>query len=116
MDFMTSIKYNFENYFSITGRASRSEYWWFTLFMLILYVIAGIMDSVVGFPIFYLTTALILLAPSICVAIRRMHDVNKSGWWLLVSFIPLVGALYLLYLLVTKGTDGDNDFGADPLT
>jgi uncharacterized membrane protein YhaH (DUF805 family) len=116
MDFMTAVKYNLNNYFTIEGRAQRSQYWWFALFALILYVVAMVLDSAVGFPIFYMITALALLAPSICVGIRRLHDKDKSGWWLLIGFIPIVGGLYLLYLFVTRGTEGDNRFGPDPLT
>lgn len=115
MDFMTAVKYCFDNYFSIAGRAQRSQYWWFSLFALITYAIAATLDSMVGYPIFYMIAALALLAPSICVSIRRMHDKDKSGWWLLISFVPVIGALYILYLFVTPGTTGDNRFGPDPL-
>ncbi len=115
MDFMTAVRYNFQNYFNIEGRAQRSQYWWFTLFMFLVYIGAGVLDVLVGFPIFYMIAALGFLAPSICVAIRRMHDHDKSGWWLLIGFVPVVGFLYLLYLFVIPGTAGDNNFGPDPL-
>lgn len=115
MDFMTAVRTCLNKYFVIEGRAARSEYWWFSLFMLIVYVVAMIIDSVIGFPLFYMIAALGFLAPSICVSIRRMHDKDKSGWWLLIAFVPIVGALYLLYLFVLPGTAGDNRFGSDPL-
>lgn len=115
MDFMTAVRTCLNKYFVIEGRAARSEYWWFYLFMIIVYVVAMIIDSVIGIPLFYLIAALGLLAPSICASIRRMHDKDKSGWWLLIAFVPIVGVLYLLYLFVTRGTVGDNRFGPDPL-
>lgn len=115
MDFMTAVKFCFSNYFSIEGRAQRSQYWWFSLFTIIVYIVGAALDAITQLPIFYMIAALALLAPSICVAIRRLHDKDKSGWWLLVAFIPVLGSLYLLYLFVTRGTDGENRFGPDPL-
>ena len=112
---MTAIKHNFKNYFVISGRASRSEYWWFYLFLVVMITASNFIDFFVGFPIFALSTILIFLSPFICVSIRRLHDVNKSGWWYLIVLVPFIGPLYILYLFVIKGTDGDNDFGADPL-
>lgn len=115
MDFMTAVKTCFSKYFTIQGRAQRSEYWWYALFTIIVAIIATLIDSMIGVPIFYLIFALGTLAPSICVAIRRIHDKDKSGWWLLIGLVPIIGALYLLYMFVTRGTEGDNRFGPDPL-
>jgi uncharacterized membrane protein YhaH (DUF805 family) len=115
MDFMTAVKTCINKYFSIQGRAQRSEYWWYTLFIIIVTIIAMVVDMAIGFPLFYMIVALGTLAPSICVAIRRMHDKGKSGWWLLIGLIPIIGGLYILYMFVTRGTEGDNDFGPDPL-
>ncbi len=115
MDFMTAVKFCLNNYFTIQGRGQRSQYWWFYLFFVILTVVANVIDGMTGIPILSLIVALGLLAPNICVAIRRMHDKDKSGWWLLIAFVPLIGFLYILYLFVTRGTEGDNRFGPDPL-
>lgn len=115
MDFMTAVKFCFNNYFSIDGRAQRSQFWWFYLFFIIIYIVAALLDKAVDIPLFTLIATLAFLAPYICVAIRRMHDKDKSGWWLLISFVPIIGVLYLLYLFVTRGTVGDNRFGPDPL-
>lgn len=115
MDFMTAVKHCFNNYFVIDGRAQRSQYWWYALFTFIVAIVATGLDTVIGFPILYMIFALGTLAPSICVGIRRMHDKDKSGWWLLISFVPIIGILYVLYLFVTPGTAGDNRFGPDPL-
>jgi uncharacterized membrane protein YhaH (DUF805 family) len=79
MDFMPAVKTCFNKYFTIAGQASRSEYWCFTLFSIIVYIITGILGAITQFPIFYMIAALALLAPSICVAIRRMHDKDNSG-------------------------------------
>ena len=115
MDFMTAVKTCLNKYFTIEGRASRSEYWWFYLFILIIIILANVIDIAIELPLFNLIATLAILAPFICVAIRRMHDKDKSGWWLLIIFVPLLGALYILYLFVTRGTQGDNRFGPDPL-
>jgi uncharacterized membrane protein YhaH (DUF805 family) len=115
MDFITAVKTCFSKYFTIEGRAARSEYWWFYLFTLILTIIANLIDVSMQNILFSLIVTLAILAPSICAAIRRMHDKDKSGWWLLILFVPLIGLLYILYLFVTRGTEGDNRFGPDPL-
>jgi uncharacterized membrane protein YhaH (DUF805 family) len=115
MDFMTAVKFCLNNYFTIEGRAQRSQYWWFYLFVLIIIFVASMIDAITGLPVFGLIAMLAILAPYICVAIRRMHDKDKSGWWLLISFVPVIGFFYLLYLFVTRGTEGENRFGPDPL-
>jgi uncharacterized membrane protein YhaH (DUF805 family) len=115
MDFMTAVKTCISKYTTIEGRASRSEYWWFYLFNIILLIVASVLDAMIGLPLFALVVTLGLIAPGICVSIRRMHDKNKSGWWLLISFVPLIGFLIILFLFVTRGTEGENDFGPNPL-
>lgn len=73
----------------------------------------------VSFPvlpmIFLLGFMLVTLVPNISVMVRRLHDTNRTGWWFWISLIPLLGLLILLYFFVSKGTDGDNDYGPDPL-
>ena len=121
MTFNQSIRTCFQKYVDFTGRAPRSEYWWFTLF-LILGNLAATMIDVTMFSvaadqygplnsIFSLAT----LLPGIAVSIRRLHDVDRSGWWLLIMFIPLIGWLVLLFWEVSPGTPGANRFGPDPL-
>lgn len=108
-----------EKFLTTFGRASRSEYWWFALFNLtaivgILLVASTVLGDTVG--IFLAGTAgLILLIPSLTVAIRRLHDRNMSGWWLLLAFIPNLGQLALFILYALPGTAGPNRFGPDPL-
>ncbi len=112
-----------ERYADFQGRSRRSEYWWFYLFQVLLsfagQILAGILGAIL--PILGLIVAILLvvaflglLIPGIAVSIRRLHDLDKSGWWLLIGLIPLVGLIVLLYFFCSKGTDGDNRFGPDP--
>ena len=107
-------------YADFSGRAPRAEYWWFYLMVIIGYFVASILDSVVGtggmmrsFGVLTMIVMLGLLLPSIAAGVRRLHDTDRSGWWLLIAIIPLIG-LVLIYFLVLEGTKGDNRFGPDP--
>ena len=117
MDFQTAVRTCFQKYATISGRARRSEYWWFVLFLFAGNVVLGLVDQIVfgsaqvRSAIFGLTT----LVPSICAAARRLHDTGRSAWWLLLIIIPLIGFLVLLWWFVQKGTDGSNEYGPDPL-
>ena len=117
MNFFEAISSGFRNYVNFSGRAARSEYWYWTLFTAIAYIVAYIIDSVVD-PDTQVVTGLFALAtiiPSIAIAVRRLHDLDRTGWWFLLGFIPLIGAIILLIWYATKGTDGPNRFGPDPL-
>lgn len=110
-----------KDYAVFDGRAGRSEYWMFFLINLLIAIALAVLDGVIGtldmfagIGLLGLLYALAVLLPSIGVAIRRLHDTGRSGWWLLVGFIPLVGGIILLVLLVLKGTDGDNAYGPPP--
>jgi uncharacterized membrane protein YhaH (DUF805 family) len=111
----------FQNYANFSGRARRSEYWYFFLAYLITAIIASIIDNVVGlnfdplpYGVFYIANAILVLIPSIAVGIRRLHDVGKSGWFVFVALIPLVGAIWLLVVLCKDGDQGTNAYGPDP--
>jgi uncharacterized membrane protein YhaH (DUF805 family) len=107
----------FMKYVSFEGRAARPEYWWWVLFVvgvaIILLVLGSLVlgaDSGAGSVLtglFYLATFL----PGLAVTVRRLHDSDRSGWWLLLAFIPLIGSLVLLYFLVQPGTQGPNQYG-----
>ncbi len=109
-----------EKYFDFNGRARRSEYWWFALFSWVGTFVLSLLDNVVfgsasGYSILATIWGLAILLPSIAVGVRRLHDLDKSGWWLLLSLIPIIGFLILLFWFVQQGTRGQNQFGDDPL-
>jgi len=110
-----------KKYADFSGRAPRAEYWWFYLLIIIGYVIATILDSTLGFTgavgpygVIMAVFALAMLIPSIAAGIRRLHDTDRSGWWLLIALVPLIGAIVLIVFFVTQGTVGVNRFGPDP--
>ena len=113
MPFMDASKTCVQKSFTIEGRASRSEYWWFYLAFMIANIGLTIVDSALGTPLAFLLLALI--PASFCAAIRRMHDIGKSGWWMLISLIPLIGGLVLLYWFIFDGGQPHaNQYGAVP--
>jgi uncharacterized membrane protein YhaH (DUF805 family) len=110
-----------QQYAVFNGRATRSEYWYFVLFNLLITIGLSIIDSLTGS--FSLETgigilggiyALAVLIPSIAVAVRRLHDANRTGWWLLISFIPLIGLIVLIIFLTTDSQTGSNQYGENP--
>ena len=111
----------FKQYADFKGRARRKEYWMFILFNMIFAAVAVILDNVLGIamesigygPIYGLYM-LALIIPSLAVGVRRLHDVGKSGWMMLISFIPLVGGIWLFVLFVTDGNLGENEYGLNP--
>ncbi len=116
MDMQQAIKSCFNQYISFSGRASRSEFWYFFLFGIILSAMAGFIDGGFYHSIWSLESlvSIVLFLPTIAVGSRRMHDSNRSEYWLLLVFIPVVG-LILLFFFAQLGTEGDNQYGPDPL-
>lgn len=96
-----------KNYATFSGRARRSEYWYFTLFHVIILITLTLIDTAMDSKLFQNLYSLIILLPSIAVGVRRMHDVGKSGWFLLIP-------IYNLILACTEGDTGENAFGPDP--
>jgi uncharacterized membrane protein YhaH (DUF805 family) len=115
MGFGEAIASGFSNYVGFTGRAQRSAYWFWALFEVLVLVAALVIDAVIGVSILYPLGALALFLPSLAVGVRRLHDLDKSGWWLLIGLIPLVGGIILLVWFCSRGTVGGNRFGSDPL-
>ena len=110
-----------KQYADFSGRARRKEYWMFTLFNIIFAIVAMIIDNVVGtaspelgYGVFYGLYALAVFIPGLAVAVRRLHDVGKSGWMILIALIPLIGAIWLLVLMVTDSNPGENQYGQNP--
>ncbi len=97
------------------GRAGRGEFWWFVLANFIVYVALAILLQISNiFLIVERLFALAMIVPSIAVAIRRLHDTDKSGWLLLIGLVPLIGAIILLVFYIQEGTNGPNQYGAGP--
>ena len=94
------------------GRASLSEFWWFQLVLIISLWISSITDPSV-FSIFFLGLFLIMLISSLSAGVRRLHDTNKSGIYITIIFIPLIGIIILIFLLITTGTKGKNKYGTN---
>lgn len=107
-------KKGMRNYVNFSGRARRKEFWYFALVQVGLTVLAMIMDAIIFSAetgLFYIVVALGLFLPSLAVTIRRLHDTSHSGWWFLISFIPLVGSILLLVYLVRDTTPETNQWG-----
>lgn len=116
MGFKEAIASGFGNYAKFAGRASPSEFWFWQLFIFLAAFAAGVVDAVIepdGSVIASLWS-LAVLVPSIAVAVRRLHDAEMSGWWLLLIFVPLIGFVMLIIWWIGRGTPGYNRFGADP--
>lgn len=113
--------YCLQHYADFNGRARRSEYWYFVLFNFIVSiligftfgVIAGILDMPALVYLAYLWSLAVFI-PSLAVSVRRLHDIGRSGWWLLLSLIPLVGAIILIIWHCTDSQPGANQYGPNP--
>lgn len=135
MEFSQAVKTCCKNkYFKISGRASRSEFWWFQVFIwgsiILATITLGLLFGATGgseglLTLIVLATSvfyLILIPPTITAMVRRFHDINMSGWWVLgfsilnaIPYLGIISALVMLYFLIKKGTSGDNRFGLDPV-
>ena len=118
MSFGQAIASGFQNYVNFSGRAARSEFWFWTLFSFLATAAAGIVDMVAFAnaavsPLNSLVS-LALLLPSLAVSVRRLHDLDRTGWWLLLV-LTVIGAILLLIWNCMKGATGPNRFGPDPL-
>lgn len=110
-----------KNYAGFSGRARRKEYWMFALFNTIFFIVAMILDNVlgtaiegVGYGLFYFLYTLAVLIPGLAVSVRRLHDIGKSGWMILIVLIPIIGWIWLLVLMVTDSNPGENQYGPNP--
>ena len=124
MNFFESIKSCFIRYTDFSGRSMRSEYWNFTVFVSILYIVAELIDvKIAGVPYldyYGMGTATIILTivtvvPETAVSIRRLHDINKSSWWILLA-LTVIGIIPLIYWVCKKGDEKENRFGKNPLS
>src|SRR3954452_19908175 len=119
MSFQDAVRTCFQKYVTFSGRARRSEFWYFVLFNVIVGFVAGIIDVIIGTRSSYGTgliqslASLALLLPNLAVGARRLHDTGRSGWWLLIGLIPLVGAIVLLVFFV-QDSHPANQYGPNP--
>jgi uncharacterized membrane protein YhaH (DUF805 family) len=114
MNFGQAISSGFRNYVNFSDRSSRSEYWYWVLFAVLLNIVTRIVDAGIGGPVTGSIVGLLLFLPGLAVAVRRLHDIDRSGWWILLVF-TVIGILVLIYWYVQPGTPEPNRFGQEPL-
>ena len=112
MDIQTAVKTCFNKYATFSGRARRSEFWWFILAV----VIVNLIVEAVGGDLFSIIFSLATFVPSIAVTARRLHDIDKSGWWQLIGLIPIVGWIIMIIWCAKEGSTVPNRFGAPAKT
>ncbi|MDQ1047649.1 DUF805 domain-containing protein [Streptomyces sp. V4I2] len=103
-----------KKYAVFNGRARRKEYWMYTLFVTIFYIVFAIIAAVTKQPLIAVVFYLAILLPSLAVTVRRLHDTGRSGAWIFIGLVPLVGAIVMLVFLCGDGESGANKFGANP--
>jgi len=103
-----------DNYANFNGRASRQEYWMFFLFNMIFAIVIMGIDIILGLGFLNVIYSLVVMIPGMAVNIRRLHDIGKSGWMVLIVLIPCIGAFWLLYLMVQDSSPLDNEYGPSP--
>ena len=113
--FGEAISRGFSNYFTFSGRATRAENWWWVLFVIIGRLVLWVIGGYAGLPgvldeVFSIGT----LIPSLAVNARRLHDINRSAWWLLLLFVPVIGWIVLIVWACKEGDGGPNKYGPDP--
>jgi uncharacterized membrane protein YhaH (DUF805 family) len=118
VNFFQAVGSVIRNYVTFSGRAPRSEYWYWVLFALIASAALRTLDAAIFFDAetgpLQTVFGILTFLPGLAVAVRRLHDIDRSGWWVLIVF-TIVGIIPLIYWACLKGTDGPNRFGADPL-
>jgi uncharacterized membrane protein YhaH (DUF805 family) len=113
MTFGEAVSDGFSKYAMFSGRSSRSAYWWWTLFYVLVIIGASILDAAAKTPIFVGLAWLALILPNLAVLVRRLHDTDHSGWWVLIGFIPLIGAIVLIVFACTD-SGPPNQYGNGP--
>lgn len=110
-----------KQYADFKGRARRKEFWLFILFYFIFYVLAVVLDNVLGITIDYMYVgpvtsmfSLVMIIPNLSVTVRRLHDIGKSGWFIFIGLIPVIGSIWLLVLMFKNSQSGTNEYGTNP--
>ena len=106
-----------KKYADFKGRARRKELWMFVLFNLIIAIVLGVVDTMIGMPgVLGGIYALAVLIPSLAVGARRLHDIGRTGWWQLIGLVPVIGVIVLIIFYVMDSNPGDNQYGPNPKT
>lgn len=113
MSFGEAVSDGFSKYATFSGRSSRSAFWWWTLFYVLVIVAASILDEAVNTPVISGLAYLVLFIPNLAVLVRRLHDTNRSGWWVLIGFVPLAGFIVLIVFACTD-SGPPNKYGDGP--
>ena len=106
-----------KHYADFSGRANRKQFWLYALWLCVVYIVIGILSAALGEKAGNAVIALVglaLLVPNLAMTVRRLHDTDRSGWWVLISFLPLIGGLILFVFELLPGTPGENRFGNQP--
>ncbi len=111
MNFPRAITAGFEKYATFQGRATRPEFWYWVLFSTLVSWAGSIIDFAIGSNFVVFIVNLALLLPGIAVGVRRFHDTNRNGWWILISLVPLVGWLIAIIMLIKPGDPSANRYG-----
>ena len=112
MSFTQAVRLCFSKYVTFSGRASRPELWYFILFLLLTQFVAAVLDHALGITLFEPVVGLGTLLPGLAVEVRRLHDLGRSGWWLLLGILPVVGGIILLVWFCRRGEPTPNKYGA----
>lgn len=107
MGFLHAISYGFKHFADFSGRATRSEFWWWFLFSIII----GLLSLI---PVIGWLLAIIMFLPNLSMQVRRLHDTGRSGWYWLLAFIPLIGFICLLVFYLQDSKPGENEYGPNP--
>lgn len=114
MSFGEAVSDGFSKYATFSGRSSRSAYWWWILFYALIFIGASIIDAAIKSPVFAVLVWLGFIIPNLAVLVRRLHDTDHSGWWVLIGLIPLVGAIVLIVFACTdSGPPNEHGDGPD---
>jgi uncharacterized membrane protein YhaH (DUF805 family) len=117
MTFSEAVKSGFDHYTKFDGRAARPAYWWWFLFAILVAIATNILDAIIGsFGVISGLAGLALLLPGLSVAIRRLHDTDHSGWWVLIGLIPIIGFIVLLVFYLRDSDSGENKYGPPPVS
>ena len=121
VSFIDAIKLGFSNYFRFSGRSTRAEFWWWALFTVVASIVLAVVGTLTGTMGMFGDSGLLgtlfelaTLIPSLALGARRLHDINRTGWWLLLIFVVVIGWIVLIVWAIKRGDQGPNRYGPDP--